>query len=82
MSNNRAAIRYAKAILSLSEEQKNAEETYSNMQFIAQTIAESDDLRLVLESSIIKTDDKKNALLAIFGKQINATSKKVIDVFN
>ena len=80
MSNNRAAIRYAKAVLSLAQEQKNADETYSNMQLIATTIADSDDLQLVLSSSIVKSEDKKKALLAIFGKQINATSKKLIDV--
>lgn len=80
MSNNRAALRYAKALFSLSEEQKNADETYANMQLIAATIKGSDELQMVLESTIIKSDVKKNALLAIFENNINAISTKLIDL--
>ena len=80
MSNNRAALRYAKAVLSLSADQKNADETYNNMRLIATTIADSDELQIVLENSIIKTDVKKKALLAIFENQINSISKNLIDV--
>jgi F-type H+-transporting ATPase subunit delta len=80
MSNNRAAIRYAKAILSLSEEQKSSEATYNDMQLIATTISESEELQLVLASSIVKSDDKKKALIAIFGSQINEISTKLIDL--
>ncbi|MDC9721251.1 MAG: ATP synthase F1 subunit delta [Urechidicola sp.] len=80
MSNNRAALRYAKALFSLSEEQKSADETYTNMQLISTTIESSDELQLVLESTIIKSDVKKNALLAIFENNINAISTKLIDL--
>ncbi|PCI06563.1 MAG: ATP synthase F1 subunit delta [Flavobacteriaceae bacterium] len=80
MSNNRAALRYAKAVLSLSEDQKISEETYANMQLIAGTIADSDELQMVLESTLIKSEVKKNALLAIFKDKINAISTKLIDL--
>lgn len=80
MSNNRAALRYAKAVLSFAQEQKNADETYSNMQLIQATIDQSEELQNVLGSSIIKPDVKKSALLAIFEKQINAVSKNLIDL--
>lgn len=80
MSNNRAAIRYAKAVLSLSEEQKSSVATYSDMQLIATTISESEELQLVLNSSIVKSDDKKKALIAIFGSQVNEISTKLIDL--
>ena len=80
MSNNRAAIRYAKAILELSQEQNSSDETYSNMQLIEATINESDELQTVLNSSIIKSDVKKNALLAIFDGKLNATSKGLINI--
>ena len=80
MSNNRAAIRYAKAILELSQEQNSSDETYSNMQLIEATIAESDELQTVLNSSIIKSDIKKNALLAIFDGKINKLSSSLIDI--
>jgi len=80
MSNHRAALRYAKAILSFSQEQKNAEETYSNMQLISTTINQSVELQNVLGSSIIKSDIKKSAILAIFEDKINAVSKGLIDL--
>jgi F-type H+-transporting ATPase subunit delta len=80
MSNNRAAIRYAKAILSLSEEQKSSEATYSDMQLIATTISESEELQLVLDNPIVKSYDKKKTLIAIFGSQINEISTKLIDL--
>ncbi|PHR73168.1 MAG: ATP synthase F1 subunit delta [Lutibacter sp.] len=80
MSNNRAAIRYAKAILELSQEQNSSDETYSNMQLIEATITESDELQTVLNSSIIKSDVKKSALLAIFDGKLNATSKGLINI--
>jgi F-type H+-transporting ATPase subunit delta len=80
MSNNRAAIRYAKAVLSLSEEQKSSDATYNDMQLIARTISDSEELQLVLNSPIVKSDDKKKALIAIFGSQINDISTKLIDL--
>ena len=80
MGNNRAALRYAKAILSFSQEQKNAKETYSSMQLISATINESVELQNVLGSSIIKSDVKKSALLAIFENKINTVSKDLIDL--
>jgi F-type H+-transporting ATPase subunit delta len=80
MSNNRAAIRYAKAILSLSEEQKSSEAIYNDMQLIATTISDSGELQLVLNSPVVKSDDKKKVLIAIFGTQINEISTKLIDL--
>jgi len=80
MGNNRAALRYAKAVLSLSEDEKCTDETYDSMQLISNTIADSDDLQSVLGSSIIKTDAKKKALLAIFGDKVNEISIKLIDL--
>ena len=80
MSNNRAAIRYAKAILDFSKEQNSTDETYTNMQLVEATISESVELQTVLNSSIIKSDVKRSALLAIFDGKINAVSKGLIDL--
>ena len=80
MSNNRAAIRYAKAILELSQEQNSSDETYSNMQLIETTITESNELQTVLNSSIIKSDVKKSALLAIFDGKLNTISTGLINI--
>ena len=66
MAGTRAAIRYAKAVLSLATEQKNAEVVNNDMKLIAKTIADSLELNQVLNNSVVKTDVKKAALLQIF----------------
>ncbi|MDO3693894.1 ATP synthase F1 subunit delta [Wenyingzhuangia sp. chi5] len=67
----RAALRYAKAILNLAEDNKSEDAVNADMQLIAATIAESQDLEVMLKSPIVKTSEKVNALEAIFGSQIN-----------
>ncbi len=66
MAGTRAAIRYAKAVLSLANEQKKADVVNSDMKLIAETIAENVELGSVLNNSVIKAEVKKTALLAIF----------------
>lgn len=78
MSNSRAAIRYAKAALSLSLDLKNANEINENMILINTTIEGSDDLKAMLKSPVIRNIDKKKALDAIFGAQLNKMSSNLI----
>ncbi len=80
MSNHRAAIRYAKAVLDLSKEQKSLDETYTNMQLVEDTIAQNVELQNVLNSSVVKSDIKKNILLSVFEGKINSISLKLIDL--
>ncbi len=77
---NRAAIRYAKAVLSLAQEQNNAEETYASMQVVASTIADNAELGAMLNSAVIKAQVKKSALLAIFEKNVNSLTTQLIDL--
>jgi len=74
----RAAIRYAKAVLSLAIDQNKADEVNENMQLIASTLEEAKDLQAVLDSPVIKLDAKEKTLLAIFGDSINNISKGLI----
>ena len=53
MSGTRAAIRYAKAVLSLANDQNSAEAVNNDMKLIAKTIAES----------IVVEKPKKNRIL-------------------
>ncbi len=78
MAQTRAAIRYAKAILSLAGDQNSAEAVNEDMKLIANTIAESKDLSDMLESPIVASAIKKSALLEIF-KNINALSVNLIN---
>src|SRR5690606_9479187 len=77
MSGNRAAIRYAKATLEHAIEEKADAAVNADMEQIAATIAGSAELRLVLESPVIKAEDKNNALLEIFSGA-NGTTKGLI----
>jgi len=76
----RAALRYAKAIFNLAKTNKKEETVYTDMQLISETIGESKDLKILLDSPIIKAKDKVKTLEAIFGKNINNYSLGLINL--
>ena len=78
MAGARAAIRYAKAVLSLASDQKSAESVNNDMKLIANTIAESKDLSDTLQSPVIGSSVKKTILLEIF-KKSDKTTLSLID---
>jgi len=77
MSGSRAAIRYAKAVLHQANEANNADLVFEDMQSVHSTIQASSELQMVLNSPVINANDKKNALLAIFEKQSDATKSLI-----
>ncbi len=66
MSDSRAALRYAKAILDLAVENKTTDALEKDMQNIVSTISESSELQEMLASPVIMDSAKKEALVAIF----------------
>lgn len=66
MSDSRAALRYAKAILDLAVENKATDALEKDMQNVVSTISDSIELREMLASPVINGNAKKEALLAIF----------------
>lgn len=66
MSNSRAAIRYAKAILDLAVENKATDAVENDMRAIVETFADSSELREMLASPVIKGSEKKQVLTTIF----------------
>ncbi len=78
MAGARAAIRYAKAVLSLASDQKSAEAVNNDMKLIANTIVESKDLSDTLQSPIISSSVKKAVLLEVF-KKSDKTTFSLID---
>ncbi len=78
MSGTRAAIRYAKAVLALAQEQNIAEAVNADMSLVANTIEASKELKDVLFSPVVTSDVKKSALLAIFPN----VSKSTTDLVN
>lgn len=78
MSGSRAAIRYAKAVLSLAKDQKSTEAVNSDMKSITNTIAQSEDLNQMLQTPVVRSSDKKAVLTAVF-KNTNAITVNLID---
>lgn len=66
MSESRAALRYAKAILDIAKDNKALDAVEKNMRSITATISDSKELRDVLASPVVSGLSKKNALLEIF----------------
>lgn len=62
----RAAIRYARAILDQAKERGTEEVVFGNMKSIDATLNASKELRNVLKSPVVKEEDKRASLQAIF----------------
>ncbi|MFD2916994.1 ATP synthase F1 subunit delta [Psychroserpens luteus] len=78
MAGARAAIRYAKAVLSLAQEQKLEDTVNSDMKLIASTIADNKELKLTLQNPVVRSSVKKSIVLEIF-KNMNPLSAKLVD---
>ncbi len=78
MAQSRAAIRYAKAVLALANEQSSAKTVNDDMKSITKAVASSKDLSDMLQSPVINSAFKKAALLKVF-PDLNTLSAKLID---
>jgi len=74
----RAAIRYAKAVLSIANDQNSADAVNNDMKLIANTIADNKDLSDMLQSPVVSPSVKKSSLLEIF-KGTNALTGNLVD---
>ncbi|MDZ7694410.1 MAG: F0F1 ATP synthase subunit delta [Balneolaceae bacterium] len=74
----KAARRYASALLQLGKERGEVESILSDIKFIKNTIDDSRDLQLFLQSPIIKFDDKAEALEELFGDEVGEVVSKFI----
>lgn len=78
MKGTRAALRYAKAVLSLAKDSNKEADVNKSMLLIAETIDENKELEAVLNSPVIKVDHKIKVLQAIFTEAIDQISLGVI----
>jgi F-type H+-transporting ATPase subunit delta len=74
MKDARAALRYAKAILNLAKDSNSQELVDNDMKLIVTTIAENDELEVVLNSPVIKATDKMKVLKALFSDKVDTIS--------
>ena len=78
MAGARAAIRYAKAVLSLASDEKTSEALNIEMKLIASTISQNKDLSDALKSPVVSSSVKKSILLEVF-KDSNKITLNLID---
>ena len=79
MAGTRAAIRYAKAVLSLASDNKQAAAVQADMTHIGQAIADNASLEAVLKSPVVKLSEKADVLKAIF-PSVSAESKSLFNI--
>ena len=70
---SRAAIRYAKAVLDLATDSGNVTAVLEDMKSVEATLEGSKDLRMALQSPMIKDSDKRAVLKEVFAKTSNET---------
>ena len=80
MSGSRAAVRYAKAILSFALEQNKEVEVNNDMLLIANTIVDSKDLQLLLSSPVIKSVVKKDTIKEVFSSKVSTLTIGLVDL--
>ncbi|MGM5469195.1 ATP synthase F1 subunit delta [Flavobacteriaceae bacterium LMO-SS05] len=78
MAGTRAALRYAKAVLSLASDQKAAEAVNKDMKQIVNAIAESKDLRDMLLNPVVRSSVKKTVLNEVFKNSNTITENLII----
>ena len=78
MAGARAALRYAKAVLSLATDQKAAEAVNNDMKLIAKTISENNDLSVMLQNPVVRSSVKKTVLNEVF-KNTNTITGSLVN---
>ena len=80
MKSSRVSIRYAKSLLQLAIEKDFVEASFSDMFLISNVLSENKELKLLLKSPIINTDQKIKILDEIFSKKITQTTMMFINI--
>lgn len=76
---SRAAIRYAKAIYEIADEENFIKEIFNDMIRINKLNRDSSDFKNLLSNSIIDNVDKKKAILSLLEKN-NSITEKLLDL--
>jgi F-type H+-transporting ATPase subunit delta len=73
MAESRAAIRYAKAILEIAQDNNNADKVLADMNSVALSVKESQELKDFLDNPVVNGQVKLVALTEIFASAQNET---------
>ena len=80
MKGTRAALRYAKAILSLAKDKGLSDKVNSDLLLINKTVSENSDLLDMLNNPIIKSKTKSLTLNKIFAKKVDPITMNLINL--
>ena len=78
MSETRAAIRYAKAMLSFAQDKQNEDVIFDDMSLVIATVDQTVELKEMLSSPVVKSDVKQNILTKIFGESTHEATASLI----
>ena len=81
MAGTRAAIRYAKAILDIAQENNNAANVNADMLAVTAAVKENKELKDFLSNPVIKGEVKLAATLEVFASSQNET-KRLLQLLN
>ena len=74
---NRVAFRFAKALLLSCEDNTNSKAVFDDMSLIKETFNKSEELKLFIDSKVVKDSDKLSTLNTIFN-DLNKLSKSLM----
>ncbi len=77
---SRVSYRFAKALLQLAVEKNDLEKVIGEITLVNKTLDENRDLRVMLDSPVIKTDKKQKIFLEIFGKNLGKGSTTFFNI--
>ena len=80
MKGVRAAIRYAKALMQLAEENKSLDTVVADVKMIHNLVEGSADLRMLLSSPLIKSDKKQSILTSLLTDKVSDLTLKFIQL--
>jgi F-type H+-transporting ATPase subunit delta len=82
MNNPRLAIRYARSLVGLAQEQKKLEEVYKDMMFLQSVCKSNRDFVAVLNSPVIKADKKSHIIEAITNGRIGTLTASFLKLLS
>jgi len=80
MSYSKIAKRYAKALFDFSKEKNSVENVKSDMDYIHELCAQSEDFVAVLNSPILKVQKKKDIVAAVVGDKISDSTMDMLKI--
>lgn len=80
MSAITSARRYAKGLLEIGKQDNSLNSLLSDMQLIANTLEASSELKIVLNSPVVRDEKKKDILKAVFDGKITNTTEKLFEL--